>query len=175
MKNNTLSYFIALLLTGAFAQANSHAEAKGSCADGLLGHYFESQQALAADDLEATQTAAKALMADYKQSSCSEGDKACCLAVGDSTQAIIEAASIADARKAFKTLSDTIIPLVKENGLGVGDAHLAFCPMAFGNTGASWLQKDKAISNPYFGSEMFSCGVVKQTFGQVQGHKHDKE
>jgi Cu(I)/Ag(I) efflux system membrane fusion protein len=37
------------------------------------------------------------------------------------------------------------------------------CPMAFDNTGARWLQTDKTVRNPYFGSSMFKCGeVVKQ-------------
>ncbi len=37
-----------------------------------------------------------------------------------------------------------------------------FCPMANDDKGASWWQRSKDIANPYFGSEMFSCGVVKK-------------
>ena len=32
------------------------------------------------------------------------------------------------------------------------------CPMAFNNRGASWLQEDEVVANPYFGSAMLRCG-----------------
>jgi Cu(I)/Ag(I) efflux system membrane fusion protein len=32
--------------------------------------------------------------------------------------------------------------------------------MAFDNKGASWLQKDEDIRNPYFGAAMYKCGEV---------------
>jgi Cu(I)/Ag(I) efflux system membrane fusion protein len=38
---------------------------------------------------------------------------------------------------------------------------LAECPMAFSGKGAQWLQTDKLIANPYFGSEMQRCGSFK--------------
>lgn len=33
-----------------------------------------------------------------------------------------------------------------------------FCPMAFDNRGASWLQLDDKVRNPYFGKRMYRCG-----------------
>jgi Cu(I)/Ag(I) efflux system membrane fusion protein len=33
-----------------------------------------------------------------------------------------------------------------------------FCPMAFDNRGAGWLQADDRVRNPYFGAKMFGCG-----------------
>lgn len=33
-----------------------------------------------------------------------------------------------------------------------------FCPMAFDNRGASWLQLDDQVRNPYFGRKMYRCG-----------------
>jgi Cu(I)/Ag(I) efflux system membrane fusion protein len=41
---------------------------------------------------------------------------------------------------------------------------LAFCPMAFGNKGAYWLQTEKKIRNPYFGTKMLGCGEIKETY-----------
>jgi Cu(I)/Ag(I) efflux system membrane fusion protein len=38
------------------------------------------------------------------------------------------------------------------------------CPMAFNNRGATWLQKDKQIRNPYFGRAMPTCGEVVEVF-----------
>ena len=157
MKITLLTFLTTLLFTGAISQAAHHANTKESCTDGLISHYFATQEALAADNLEAAKTAAKELHAAHKVNPCSEE-------VGKSTQAILEADSIDDARVAFKTLSDTIIPLVEENGVNSGEAHLVHCPMAFEFTGASWLQKNKSVANPYFGSQMFACGSVEQSF-----------
>jgi len=33
-----------------------------------------------------------------------------------------------------------------------------FCPMAFNDRGAYWLQRDNQVRNPYFGAKMFRCG-----------------
>jgi Cu(I)/Ag(I) efflux system membrane fusion protein len=41
---------------------------------------------------------------------------------------------------------------------------LAFCPMAFNDKGAYWLQKSSEVENPYFGSQMFHCGDIKKKF-----------
>ncbi len=41
--------------------------------------------------------------------------------------------------------------------------RLAFCPMAFDDRGALWLQQAEQIENPYFGSEMFRCGEMRKT------------
>ena len=37
------------------------------------------------------------------------------------------------------------------------DVKLAYCPMA----DKPWLQKDKDIKNPYYGSAMLTCGSFK--------------
>ncbi|MEW6251589.1 MAG: efflux RND transporter periplasmic adaptor subunit [Planctomycetota bacterium] len=36
-----------------------------------------------------------------------------------------------------------------------------FCPMAFDNRGAGWLQAVEKINNPYFGRRMLRCGEVR--------------
>lgn len=165
MKTTLLIHLVVLLLTGATTQAAKHANSKGSCADGLIGYYFAAQEALAADNLDKAQAAAKELLAAHKARPCAE-------AVGTSSEAILKSASIKDARVAFKTLSDTMIPLVEENGVSSGEVHLIHCPMAFEFTGANWLQTNKSVANPYFGSQMFACGSVKQSFGQAKAEKN---
>ncbi|MFA6292913.1 MAG: efflux RND transporter periplasmic adaptor subunit [Victivallales bacterium] len=42
-------------------------------------------------------------------------------------------------------------------------AYRFFCPMAFNDKGAYWLQDNKQIQNPYFGSVMPKCGELKET------------
>ena len=40
----------------------------------------------------------------------------------------------------------------------------AYCPMAFGNKGAAWLQSGEKIANPYFGHKMLRCGEIRRRF-----------
>jgi len=35
--------------------------------------------------------------------------------------------------------------------------------MAFGNQGASWLSAEPNVLNPFYGDEMLTCGVVRDT------------
>ena len=41
-----------------------------------------------------------------------------------------------------------------------GTVYKQYCPMAFNNTGASWLSESKEIQNPYFGDKMLKCGRI---------------
>ena len=65
-------------------------------------------------------------------------------------------------RKHFNTLSQNIYEYVKETNDKEGTVYKQFCPMAFNNTGAYWLAAEKEINNPYFGSMMLHCGIVKE-------------
>jgi len=158
MKTRLITLFTALLLAGQMLTAAHHANSEASCADHIIGHYFATQEALAADDFEAAIATAKVLSAAQEESACSKE-------ISKATQAIIKSSDIKEARKAFKTLSDAVIPLVESDGIKSTQAHLVYCPMAFDFTGASWLQKDKSVANPYFGAQMFACGAVKDSFG----------
>ena len=71
--------------------------------------------------------------------------------------------SLKEARKNFEALSIAMIETVQTLGT-VDDINLAFCPMAFNDKGAYWLQKASEVENPYFGSQMFHCGDIKKKF-----------
>ena len=65
-------------------------------------------------------------------------------------------------REVLHEVSMKLIERVKADGNpSAADVHLAFCPMAFDNKGAHWLQGSKDIANPYFGAKMLTCGEVK--------------
>ena len=59
------------------------------------------------------------------------------------------------------------------------DLVWAFCPMAFDNEGANWIQIGKEINNPYFGKAMLRCGevveVLKPSKQGVQPLKQTRE
>ena len=63
--------------------------------------------------------------------------------------------SIANARKAFRALSEEVIPLAE----GDSDYVLLTCSMAHGG---DWVQSKGEVRNPYFGKAMLTCGAPKK-------------
>lgn len=68
---------------------------------------------------------------------------------------LASAGDLADARVKFGALSEAIVAYKDGLKLTPGDGvRQAFCPMAL----KPWLQKGDKISNPYYGSQMPTCG-----------------
>ncbi|MCG6906474.1 MAG: efflux RND transporter periplasmic adaptor subunit [Desulfobacteraceae bacterium] len=68
-----------------------------------------------------------------------------------------------NARQGFEPLSKAVIQLLVRFGNPLDHPlRLAFCPMAFGNKGALWVQQSADIANAYFGASMLTCGEVRQ-------------
>ena len=114
-----------------------------------LNQYISVQEALAADNWESAHKAIKGLLEKTE----------------DPLKAKVEAAAKAGdmegLRVAFKPLSEAIAKSPIPEG-----TILAFCPMAFDDTGAPWVQKDGQIMNPYFGASMLHCGAVTKKGGK---------
>ncbi len=67
-------------------------------------------------------------------------------------------------REAFYLLSESLTSVVKSFGTSGEQAVLQFyCPMAFSNRGAHWLQNKSGVLNPYFGQMMLKCGEQTAT------------
>ncbi|HZR22121.1 MAG TPA: hypothetical protein VFA59_00955 [Vicinamibacterales bacterium] len=65
------------------------------------------------------------------------------------------AGDLTDARVKFGTLSEAIVAYKDGLHLKLGDGvKQAFCPMAV----KPWLQKGDTLANPYYGSQMPTCG-----------------
>ena len=65
-------------------------------------------------------------------------------------------------RDHFVTLSSAIYKLQKVSKTAA-PVYYQFCPMANDGKGANWLSKEKPIKNPYYGSQMMSCGKTVET------------
>lgn len=76
--------------------------------------------------------------------------------------AVASADGLEPARMKFALLSEQIAALLTRFGVPHGKLYRAWCPMAFDNRGASWIQGQEEISNPYFGDTMLRCGEVKE-------------
>jgi RND family efflux transporter MFP subunit len=66
-------------------------------------------------------------------------------------------------RDRFAALSAQVIEFVRSNPPASTVLHVAHCPMARDGAGADWLQADKKIANPYFATEMKTCGEIVST------------
>ena len=68
------------------------------------------------------------------------------------------AADLADARAKFGVLSEAIDAYMTNQHLTSPDGvRVAFCPMVL----KPWLQKDGDLRNPYYGSQMLTCGSFR--------------
>jgi predicted small secreted protein len=64
-------------------------------------------------------------------------------------------------RDHFSMMSEDVYDLAKAFGGGRTLYH-DHCPMAKNNQGAMWMSEIKEVKNPYFGSEMLTCGTVEE-------------
>ena len=72
--------------------------------------------------------------------------------------ALQKAAKIAEAREAFGRMSEALLAYLDAQKQKPGNGvRVAYCPMVR----KSWLQKDGTIQNPYYGSQMLTCGSFK--------------
>ncbi|RKS02974.1 DUF3347 domain-containing protein [Flavobacterium sp. 102] len=65
-------------------------------------------------------------------------------------------------RDHFMTLSKSIYDLIKVAKQETPTFY-QFCPMANDGKGANWLSKENSIKNPYYGSQMLTCGKTVET------------
>lgn len=139
--------------------------------DPVYVSYFDIQRALASDDGDRAKAAAGECIAALRDvDSASLVGASLEMWTSDAGQlsahaaAIRNAADIEEARAAFASLSDSLARVIRRFGTdGRFPVYLAHCPMAFDSKGADWLQDQRAIRNPYFGSEMLECGSIKAT------------
>ena len=83
-------------------------------------------------------------------------------------------------RSAFALLSDELLTLQRVFGLAGSDQLFELhCPMAFEGRGASWIQANDAVRNPYYGASMLKCADKVEPLGEKTpppdehtGHNH---
>jgi Cu(I)/Ag(I) efflux system membrane fusion protein len=76
-----------------------------------------------------------------------------------------EAGDIAALRSSFALLSDELLTLQRTFGIANSDQLFELhCPMAFEGRGATWIQADSAVRNPYYGATMLKCADRVEKF-----------
>lgn len=177
--NKIYTYTLALLI--AVSSSFAHSDAfKPAFVDTLVSPYLEIQKGLAGDDLSAAQKGAQHYLAAMKSAPNEGSAHAETMKLTAPAKAITEAGNIDKARMSFLVLSSEVSALVRHIGTEADTPlYIVHCPMAFENKGGSWIQNDKEVANPYYGSMMFRCGAVqKQIAGESskiqehEGHRH---
>lgn len=69
---------------------------------------------------------------------------------------------VAKQRETFALLSKDMYELAKVSKQET-PVYYQHCPMYNNGKGANWLSKEEAVKNPYYGSQMLTCGSVKET------------
>jgi hypothetical protein len=75
---------------------------------------------------------------------------------------ISESAAIDHQREHFASLSKNMLELVKGLKLNSITLYEQYCPMKK----ITWLSETAAIKNPYFGSQMLTCGKTTETLNK---------
>ena len=136
----------------------------------LLNAYLEVQDALAHDSFDDAVAAAERahhVLADMDDDQL-EGDAAEEWdehrgILHETLEAVEAGTDIDEIRTAFEPWSDGLTDFIRVFGIHPGEpVYILHCPMAFDFEGANWLQTDEEVRNPYFGSEMYSCGTVEE-------------
>ncbi len=69
-----------------------------------------------------------------------------------------ETSDVQKQRTAFKSLSQNMYELIKVSKLDEA-VYYQYCPMQ----DAYWVSKESKVKNPYYGSQMLTCGKVVET------------
>lgn len=139
--------------------------------DDLPQHYFAMWEALHSDDLQAWQRAAEQFYQTADALSWPHNMHHLHAELSSGAGHAHHVSELEQARELFQTHSQAMIALARGGYLDV-EAYLMFCPMAFDNQGAFWLQPDRRLLNPHFGASMLRCGDRVERFTPGDG-AHD--
>jgi len=135
----------------------------------VVDGYLSVQAALASDDRDAAAASAKqalAALGKVDMSLVSGGTHRSWMKLAGELKTLLtgvaEADGIEPARAKFALLSEQVAAVLTRFGVPDGRLYRAWCPMAFDNRGAAWIQREKTLSNPYFGAMMPRCGTIRE-------------
>ncbi len=135
----------------------------------IFENYFAIKDALIKSDGKLASTLAKDLLVNInavKMDKLSTEEHTIWMKVLSSlksnTDKIAASTSIEKQRIAFMDLSANFYDLLKVSKQET-TIYYQNCPMYNNGKGANWLSKENAVKNPYYGSQMLSCGKTVET------------
>lgn len=136
-------------------------------AESVVNNYLRLTSALAASDQNQAAEAGRYLVADFKgfdKSSYSSAEQQELTdIVEDATEHAehISKSDLGHQREHFDILSKDVIDMIAITGTE-RNLYQYFCSMYNGDKGGQWLSDTKEVKNPYFGSQMMSCGELQK-------------
>ena len=166
-RSRTWLAVVVLLFAGTTAFASQGTQAFDQDMQPIVASYLKIQERLAADSTDGVAAEAQAIAGEASALDAGQvsGEHAAhyeSLPVNlkNAALALSSATDIQSSREAFKGLSRPMAmwaTMSQPEGIDV-----VFCSMA----GASWLQREGDVRNPYYGASMLSCGEVMGRAGQ---------
>jgi hypothetical protein len=158
----TISAF-CISMVSLFAQESA---GKPSRVPEVLASYYVVKDALVKTDAKQAAVAATDLLKllnTLDKSALSTTDQAMILPVKEKliaeTRSISVSSDIEKQRQSFSGLSSDMVALVKSTKGSGAPTYVQYCPMKK----ATWLSKEPAVKNPYYGNAMLTCGKVTET------------
>lgn len=142
----------------------------------IMGYYLTIRSSLASDSLKGVKEDAGHIiemadeMAKIKHDTTEEENKKHQEKIADlKAQAEkLKGDKIEDVRQGFSGLSNHLIECLSKCSLTEKEYYVYYCSMV----DKRWLQEDKEVGNPYYGSKMKKCGVLEKTIG---GKSHSQK
>jgi Protein of unknown function (DUF3347)/Heavy metal binding domain len=136
----------------------------------IVTNYLKIKNALTKDDAKTAATAGNTLfkvMASTNTNALTPSQKKEFLDIADDAKEHAEhigknAGKIDHQREHFAALSKDINDLIKMFGTDQ-KLYQDYCPMYNDGKGALWISETKEIKNPFYGSQMLTCGSLKKT------------
>ncbi len=136
----------------------------------IFENYFTLKDALVKSDGKLASTNAKELLVNInavKMPKLSTKEHTVWMKVLSSlksnTNKIASTTNMEKQRNAFMDLSKNYYDLLKVSKQE-NTVYYQHCPMYIDGKGANWLSKENAVKNPYYGSQMLTCGKTVETF-----------
>jgi len=130
--------------------------------DILVENYLGMKNALTRDDLDETRVYFREFAEEVRSSSEMNNHEEHANQHADHHQAMVTAVNEAEKttdieafRTAFKKISAELITAIENQGYE-GTLFKQYCPMYQG--GSTWISSSETIENPFYGSQMHSCG-----------------
>ncbi len=138
----------------------------------VVTQYLALKNALVKDDAKAAASAGKSIvdaMAKIDMKALNPQQMKAYIDVADDLKENAEhigdnAGKIDHQREHFALLSKDINDIVQVFGTNGQKLYQDFCPMFNDGKGAIWLSENKDIKNPFYGSQMLTCGKVKKEY-----------
>lgn len=134
----------------------------------VIRAYLDLSEALSADDLEKAQAALRRLRDGLKEAAphglTGADAELFSRQVADVASALPESADpdMATLRTRLDPLTAALAVYLRTFGHAPDQPIVRLhCPMAFNDRGADWFQPDDQVRNPYFGKQMYRCGVKR--------------